>query len=237
MRAVNIVGFKNTGKTTLCASVIRELAALGIPASSLKFTHQAGLDKSSTDTAKLLEVSPAVGAIGESESAIFWRERKPFMDMLPLLGQDMLVVEGGKTLGVMGRIVIARDAEEARRLGAGQDGLAFAVYGPEGVDGVPAVSDVRELARIVSERSFLLPGLDCGGCGRENCRQLAVEIVSGAASPADCTAVGGELSITVNGAPLPLNPFVGRILQAGIAAMLGQLKGYAPGETVISLKQ
>lgn len=236
MRAVNIVGFKNTGKTTLCVGIIRELAALGIPAASLKFTHQAGLDKSSTDTAKLLEVSPAVAAIGEAESAVFWRERRHFMDLVPLLGQEMLVVEGGKPIGVMGRVVIARDADEARRLGAGQGGLAFAVYGPEGVDGVPAVNDVRRLAEIVAERSFLLPGLDCGGCGRDDCRQLAAEIVSGSASPADCTAVGGELSITVNGAPLALNPFVGRILQAGIEAMLGQLKGYSPGEAVIRLK-
>jgi molybdopterin-guanine dinucleotide biosynthesis protein B len=236
MRAVNIVGFKDTGKTTLCAEIIRELASMGIQAGSLKFTHQAGLDKPGTDTSKLLEVSPAVAAIGESESAIFWKQKRSFADMLPLFGLDMLVVEGGKDLGVMPRIVIARDAAEARSLGAGEPGLALAVFGPVGVGKVPAVNDIRKLAEIVSERAFLLPGLDCGGCGRTDCRELAMEIVGGKAHVSDCTAMGGDISVTVNGAPLGVNPFVSRILRAGIVAMLGELKGYAPGDTVIRLK-
>jgi len=236
MRAVNIVGYKDTGKTTLCAEIIRELSAMGIQAGSLKFTHQAGLDKTGTDTSKLLEVSPAVAAIGESESAIFWKQKRSVTDMFPLLGQDMLVVEGGKDLGIMPRVVIARDAAEARSLGAGEQGLALAVFGPESVDQTPAVNDIRELAEIVSERAFLLPGLDCGGCGRTDCRELALEIVSGRAKLSDCTSMGGDISITVNGAPLGVNPFVSRILRAGIAAMLCELKGYVPGDTVIKLK-
>ncbi|MBI4803908.1 MAG: molybdopterin-guanine dinucleotide biosynthesis protein MobB [Desulfovibrio sp.] len=236
MRAVNIVGFKDTGKTTLCAGIIRELAAMGMQAGSLKFTHQAGLDKPGTDTSKLLEVSPAVAAIGESESAIFWKRKRSFAEMLPLLGHDLLVVEGGKDLGVMPRIVIARDAAEARTLGAGEPGLALAVFGPEGVDQTPAVNDIRKLAEMIIERAFLLPGLDCGGCGRSDCRELAMEIVGGKARVSDCTAMGGDISVMVNGAPLGVNPFVSRILRAGIVAMLGELKGYAPGDTVITLK-
>jgi len=237
MRAVNIVGFKDTGKTTLCVTLIRELMALGITAGALKLTHQAGLDKPGTDTAKLFEVSPAVAAIGSSESALFWRGKKSLADMLPLLGQEMLVVEGGKTLTVMPRIVIARNRAEAQELGAGEQGLALAVYGPEGLDNVPATRDVRVLAQIVSERAFLLPGLDCGACGRADCRALAVDIVAGRASISDCAAMSGELSITVNGAPLALNPFVARIFRAGITAMLRELKGYSPGEIRISLSE
>jgi len=236
MRAVNIVGFKNTGKTTLCVELLRELAALGVDAAALKFTHQATLDKPGTDTAKLFEASPVVAAIGGSESALFWRAKKSLADMLPLLGREMLVVEGGKSLAVMPRIVIAQSEAQARELSAGAGGLALAVYGPGGVDGIPAVRDVQELARMVSERAFLLPGLDCGACGRTDCRALAVQIVAGEASASECAAQAGEMSITVNGAPLPLNPFVARIFRAGITAMLRELKGYAPGDVHISLK-
>ena len=236
MRAVNIVGFKDTGKTTLCVNLIAELAAQGVEAASLKFTHQAGLDKQNTDTAKLLAVSPAVGAIGEGESAMFWRGKRHLDQMLPLLGRDMIVVEGGKDLTVMPRVVIAANAAQARDLGAGEGGLAIAVYGPEGVDGVPAVQDMAALARLVNERAFLLPGLDCGGCGQADCRELAAGIVSGAVGVEGCTSLGGNLEITVNGAPLGLNPFVGRMLQAGLAGMLGTLKGVTPGEVVITMK-
>jgi len=236
MRAVNIVGFKNTGKTTLCVEVIRALSGLGVTAASCKFTHQAGLDKSGTDTDRLLEVAPVAAAVGASESAVFWRGRKSLAQLLPLLGQEMLVVEGGKALGVMPRVVIAGSGAEARELGAGTGGLAVAVYGPEGVDAVPAVTDLSSLARIVNEKAFLLPGLDCGGCGRADCRELAVDIVAGKASTDECVSVAGELTIEVGGAPLPLNPFVARILKAGISAMLAELKGYGPGETVIRMK-
>lgn len=236
MRAVNVVGFKDTGKTTLAAGLLRELASLGMAPAALKFTHQAGLDKPGTDTAKLLAQAVASAAIGEGESAVFWREKKHLRDMLALLGGEMVVVEGGKNLGVMPRVVIAADAAQARELGAGQGGLALAVYGPEGVDGVPAVRDVAALARLVRERAFLLPGLDCGGCGRADCRALAVEIVAGVAAPEACTAQGGSLSISLNGTPLGLNPFVARILQAGIRGMLAELKGFVPGEVVITLK-
>jgi len=236
MRAVNVVGFKDTGKTTLAAGLLRELTALGLAPAALKFTHQAGLDKPGTDTAKLLAQATASAAIGEGESAVFWREKKHLRDMLALLGSETVVVEGGKDLGVMPRIVIAADAAQARELGAGEGGLALAVHGPEGVDKVPALRDVAALARLAAERAFLLPGLDCGGCGRPCCRDLAVEIVAGAASPEACTAQGGAISVTQNGVPLGLNPFVARILQAGIRAMLAELKGAVPGETVITLR-
>ena len=236
MRAVNIVGFKDTGKTTLCVELIRELTAVGIQAAALKFTHQTELDKPGTDTAKLFEVSPAVAAVGGHESAIFWRAGKSLADMLPLLGQEMLVAEGGKSLTVMPRIVIARSGAEARELGAGDNGLALAVYGPEGVDGTPPVRDAKELARRVSGRAFLLPGLDCGACGWTDCRALAVEIVAGRADASECVALVGEMSVTVNGAALALNPFVARILRAGLTAMLRELKGYAAGDIHISLR-
>lgn len=236
MRAVNIVGFKNSGKTSLAVALVRELAEQGIRAAALKYTHQAGLDKAGTDTAKLLEVADAVGAIGEGESAMFWRGRRHLDSLLPLLGAQFVVVEGGKPLTVLPRIVIADTAEDARALGAEPGGLALAVFGRAVVEGVPAVGDIPALARLVAARAFLLPGLDCGGCGRPDCRALAAEIVAGTATVADCVALGGELTITADGAPLALNPFVSRMLLAGIKGMLGELKGYSPGEVVIRLQ-
>ena len=235
MRAVNIVGYKDTGKTTLCVKLLAALAAKGVDAASLKFTHQAGLDKSGTDTAALLEVCHAAGAVGHAESAVFWRGARPLQDILPLLGRGMVIVEGGKELGVMPRVVIARDGAQARELGAGKGGLALAVYGPEGVDHTPALTDMEALVTLVLERSFLLPGLDCAGCGRPDCRSLASAIVAGEASAQECVALGGALTIEVAGTPLAINPFVERILRAGIRGMLEQLKGYVPGETVIKL--
>ena len=236
MRAVNIVGFKNSGKTSLAVALIRELTVQGIQAAAMKFTHQDGLDKAGTDTAKLLDVASAVGAMGEKESAMFWKGGRHFDTLLPLLGAEFVVVEGGKPLTVLPRIVIAGNPEEARALGAEPGGLALAVYGQARVEGVPMVNDMAALAKLAAQRAFLLPGLDCGACGRPDCRALAGEIVAGSAAASDCAALGGVLTIEVNGVPLALNPFVSRILASGIKGMLGELKGYAPGEAVIRLQ-
>jgi molybdopterin-guanine dinucleotide biosynthesis protein B len=62
---------------------------------------------------------------------------------------------------------------------------------------------------------------------------MAARIVAKEATPADCQAVHESFRVTVGGAPLAMNPFVERLLAAGIKAMLAQLKGFSPGRVEI----
>ena len=231
MRAVSLVGYKKSGKTTLAVDLARELTARGLAVSAAKFSHHA-LDKTDTDTAKLAEVCVAVAGFDPDSTALFWRGQKFLPDLIPLMRADVLVVEGGKSLGWLPRVLLLRSPGEAPEL---TPELALGVWSPQGMIAAPgmhAIGSVGELADTVLTRGFALPGLDCGACGHAECRGLAAEIVAGRAAPKDCKARGGGLTVRVGEAEMALNPFTASVVRGAIEGMLSQLKGYAPGQPI-----
>ena len=232
MLAIAVVGYKKSGKTTLAMELAQALKEMGLSVTLAKHSHHGFDEKPETDTARFREHADMVIGFSPGGSFVSWPTERPLADLLPLVNTDILVLEGGKTLGIMPRIIIAPDQATASDL---DPDLALAVYGDTALDGVMATRDIKGLARFAAKGGFLLPGLDCGGCGRENCRALAVEIVAGKATLADCAAQNGQLAITINGQPLALNPFIERMLRGGIVGMLRELKGFAPGPVDIHL--
>ena len=233
MRAIAVVGYKKSGKTTLALELTQALKQQGLSVTLVKHSHHGFDEKAETDTARFRQHADMVMGFSPGGSFVSWPGERSLADLLPLVDTDFLVLEGGKTLGLMPRIIIANDEETARNL---DPELALAVYGEHALDELMATLDVHGLARIAANGGFLLPGLDCGACGRKDCRGLAADIVAGEASVDDCKALHGNISITVGGKPLPLNPFVERILQSGIKGMLSELKGFGPGAVDIHLE-
>lgn len=235
MRAIQIIGFKKSGKTSLALDLALELKRRGVNVACAKFTSH-GLDKADTDTARMLEQGVPVAGLGKDDAAVFWPEGRKLTDLVPLLRAEVLVVEGGKTLGFMPRVLALREgdpATEAVELGAD---LALGSYGPVRAPGLTGLETVAQVADLVLEKGFILPGLNCGACGREDCRGLAVEIVAGEATFDDCAASRPGLEIKVNGQVMALNPFVDRIISASIAGMIKELRGWTPGPVEIRLE-
>ena len=239
--AVAVVGLKDTGKTTLCLELAKALQAKGRKVAMAKFSASGFDEPAQTDTAQFKTVAQAVLGLSEKESFVSWphgpQGRIPLQWLAPLaMGgpyrADLLLVEGGKELGMLPRIVLADTAEDTEALSAG---LAMAVLPTRPDASRSDIPGADELADLVLERGFLLPGLDCSACGREDCAGLARDIVAGKAAPEDCVTRQAGMSITVDGRSLDLNPFVERILAAGLRGMLGELKGFGPGRIEISL--
>jgi len=232
MKAIALIGNKKSGKTSLALELCSHLTSQGLRVAGAKFSSH-GFERPDTDTSRLADHAQAVVGISPRESLLIWPKKRFLMDLIPLLEADVLVIEGGRGQEVCPRILLPK--------GPGQDDraldhdLALASWKRD-TDHLPVVHNVQEVAELVMNRGFLLPGLDCGSCGREDCGQLARDIVHGKASIADCQAQQGALSIRVNGQPLGLNPFVESIIAGSIQGMLGQLKGYAPGRIDISLE-
>lgn len=104
MNVIGIVGWKNSGKTTLASAVIRELSARGLAVSSVKHAHHlVDVDQPGTDSYKHREAgAQEVILAGGQRFAIMHELRgakEPTLDeLLARLGPcDWVVVEGFKT--------------------------------------------------------------------------------------------------------------------------------------------
>ena len=69
MIAVNVVGFKNSGKTTLAVKLAAALAKRGRRVAGAKFAH-CHFDRENADTAKLADVCRAVAGISPDEAIV-----------------------------------------------------------------------------------------------------------------------------------------------------------------------
>ncbi len=230
MKGINSVGFKKSGKTTTLGMLADVLETRGLRLGIAKFTHQ-GLDMPGTDTAWLMKSSRTVAGLGSEEAAVFWSHKRYLPDLLPLMPADMLLVEGGKQLGWLPRILCLKEPEDAPDL---TPELALATYGEISLPGLPHFTpeSLDQLATLVEERAFVLPGLDCGECGFTDCAGLAARIVAGKAGVEHCKAKSSGLEITVNGQPVALNSFTADMILGSVKGMLATLKGYAPGSAI-----
>ncbi len=197
MKVTGIVGYKDSGKTTLTHALARELIGRGHVVAVIKHTRHS-LDIEGKDTAVLGESVAQVAIISPQESALLWKRPLSLEDILPYLKADIVLVEGFKAEKTFPKVACLRGQPDDHDL---FDGLLIAAVlplsSPEGsggeyaADGVPLLDRgaVGEIADMVERSGFKLPNLDCGGCGRETCYEMAREIVAGTGFPEDCISL------------------------------------------------
>ncbi len=236
LKIAGIVGYKNSGKTTLTLALARELTGRDHQVAVIKHTSHS-LDVPGKDTAILGESVGQVAIISPQESGVFWKKPLSLEDIIPYLEADIILVEGFKTEQTFPKIVCLRGEPDDRDL---FDGLAMCAVGPvdyvERAD-VPLLSrdEVGKIADMVEEKAFKLPSLDCGGCGHERCYDLAREIVAGTGSVGECISLQPATEVRIDGQPMPMNSFISGIVRSTILGLLSPLKGFKKGEIEISI--
>ncbi len=236
MRAVGIVGYKNSGKTTLVIALARELIERGHCVATIKHTS-GGLDFPEGDTAKHREVVEQVGAISPDESAVFFRGASSLEEILSHLNADFVLIEGFKEEKTFPKVVCLSGRDEDRAL---FDGLAVCAVGSESSPetAIPVFDSERDLgaiADLIEEKAFKLPNLNCGGCGVETCYNLARAIVKGTRSIADCVSLHSGAEVRIDGTLMAVKPFIGRIIARTMEGMLSALKGFKKGTIEIKI--
>ncbi|MBL7064901.1 MAG: molybdopterin-guanine dinucleotide biosynthesis protein B [Anaerolineae bacterium] len=236
LKVVGIIGYKNSGKTTLTQALARELAGRGHEVAVIKHTSHP-LDLPGKDTAVLGETVSQVGLISPQESGVFWRKSLSLEDVIPYLEADIILVEGFKMEKTFPKIVCLRGEPDDRDL---FDGLAICAVGPaehvEGV-GVPLFGrdEAGKVSDLVEQKAFKLPNLDCGGCGHERCYDMACEIVAGTGSIEACVSLQPATEVRIDGQPLPMNPFISSMVRGAIQGILSSLRGFKKGKIEVSI--
>ena len=228
MKAINVVGFRGSGKTGLVAALARALKSRGRKVVIVKHCH-AGLHLAPRD-ARFRAAGTDFALLADRETLVFSRRPRPLAGFLAGLEADFVLIEGFKSVTTMPRIVLARSAKERRALGRG---LAVATL-PAGQP-VTAGTAAR-IARIAERKAFLLAGLACGECGRRNCAALAAAIVAGRAEPGRCRHLDPEAVLRVDGRRVPLNRFAARIVRNIVSGAVDALKSVPAGGKKVTVE-
>jgi len=234
VKAVGIVGYKKSGKTTLVIGLSKELSRMGYRVAILK--HVSGdIDFPNTDTSRFRSWVPFVSAISSKETEIILKGKKTVEEIMNYLDSDIVLVEGFRREKTFPRIVCIRNEGEEKEL---FDGLQlFSASFMENICDFNIVNDdhMKEMAAIVVERSFKLPNLNCGHCGYESCYELAREIVRAKETIDKCVSLNPPISINIEGTMMPLNPFTSNLLKNTVFAMLSSLRGFKKGRVEIEI--
>ena len=242
LKVVGIVGYQDSGKTTLTRALARELTGRGYEVAVIKHSSH-HLDLPGKDTAALREAVGQVGFISPRESAVFWKKPLSLENIIPYLEADIILVEGFKKEKTFPKIACLRGEPDDTDRGRSEelfDGLLICAVGPAGQvegTGIPFFDrdDVGKVADMVEQKAFKLPALDCEGCGHERCYDLAREIVAGTRSIKDCVSLQPATKVRIDGQLLSMNPFISGIVRGAILGMLSSLKGFKKGKIEISI--
>lgn len=242
MRAIGIIGYKKTGKTTLVVNLAKELTQRGYKIATLKHVlHAEHLDLPSKDTGKQMQYADQTAAISLAESALFFSHRKSLEEMIEYLEADFLLIEGFGEEKTFPKIVCFKENSKAKKLSDGLEiGTATLASSPKSELEVPVfniLEDIEKIADLVSQRAFKLPNLNCEACGYDSCYELAREIIRGKKSPEDCPPLEPETQVILNGKVLSLNPFISQMVRKTILGMLSSLKGYRRGNIQIKIEE
>ena len=241
MKAIGIVGYKKSGKTTLLLKLAEELTNKGYQVAAIK--HISGdIDIANSDTAKYKEHLSQVAAITTKESILYLESKSNLEEILKYLEADILLIEGFKKEKTFPKIVCLRKENEKNELFDGLQLGTASIFPPNTnydffTFNILKTEDIKKMADLVIEKSFKLPNLNCGACGYQDCYGLAQEIVKGNSTIDDCPSLEPSTLVKVNGRIISMNPFIAKIVKNTIIGLLSTLKGFTKGDIEIKIKQ
>ncbi|HUV54542.1 MAG TPA: molybdopterin-guanine dinucleotide biosynthesis protein B [Candidatus Krumholzibacteriaceae bacterium] len=232
-KTVAVVGFKDSGKTRVVEALVGELTRRGYRVGTLKHTAEnIEFDTPGKDTARHREAGAVATAILRQDAAAFFIDgHVPISDAARALGElDILIIEGFKTVDTHARILVPREDDDIPKLRNGLGIAAVKIHGSMfmGDTDLPVVNlaDAEALADIVEEKAYpMLPGVNCHGCGYEDCRSLGEAILRGEADAKQCVRNSVEFTLRVNDETVPLGGFVQRAFKGMLVGFLRSLKG------------
>ena len=154
MKAVGIIGFHKSGKTTLGVKLCEALSMKGIRVGVVKHVS-CELNLADSDSSRYRTFASVVAAASPGEAEIIIKGEKSLDDMLRYCTDcDLILVEGYKKEKKFPKIVCLRSREEKDEL---FDGLElFTASFEEGIADylISSEEHVREMADVALERAF-----------------------------------------------------------------------------------
>ena len=220
-------GRSNSGKTTLIVKLIKELKEKGYRVGAVKNIHSPNftIDTEEKDTWKHTQAgSEIVVAHSEGETAFLvnrdMNPRKTLNIIDSITDLDIVIVEGHWD-DHSPKVAIGDIEDKPNTVLRYKDNydeiLEYAVHG-------------IEVDRVEKK----LPGLDCGKCGNNLCKELANSIYLGNNSYEDCDYFSErKVSLEVDDKQIPLGMFAKEVIAGTLKGMVSSLKGVENGKKIV----
>ncbi len=216
MKAVAIVGFKNSGKSYLVKALAKILRRQGFSVGIIKHAH-APLDIVEKDR-PFYACADTVAIIADRQVSTLRKASLRLEEILAQTNTDFILVEGFKQHKTLPRIVCYNSLKEKKELSCGLE-IGFVKNGD--ISDI----DVKKLAKVITGKAFKLPGIDCGKCGFKTCFDLAKEIVRQKQKPSACVYSNSKARLWLDDKPIFLNFFVEDIFRNVVSGFVSSLKG------------
>ncbi|GEM_PF-273762 len=211
---VAVVGNSNSGKTRVGESLVAALAAKGYRVAAIKHCpHGHDIDRSKSDTHRLFEAgaTTVIAASSDKRTRVDKTKRDaPLESIIATLGAgvDIVVAEGFKTSAVPKVLV---------------------------VHGAPPPPLVENIIATVGEGQDRKPNADVPFYGFEEADKLASQLI---AQVFEAGPSAAAVTLSVDGEPVPLIPFISATLAGIVGGFLSTLKGLPddPAEVQISIQ-
>lgn len=225
-----IYGYSGSGKTSLIVDLIDDLREEGYKVCTVKHKPaEISIDQEGKDTWKHVNAGSEMTVFSTDIETDFMLPRESKLEkIIEIIGKisdcDLILAEGFKDASFPK--VAVGDIE-----GRDKTLLRFQDNRGEVIDCIK-----QEMKTTAIENK--LPGLDCGLCGHETCREMAEKIARGEKELRDCQILGKKqkLELVVDGEKIPLENFPANIIKYGLRGMLETLKGVNKDIQHISLK-
>lgn len=148
---IQVVGYKNSGKTTLVAKMVRMLSEAGYAVGTVKHDgHRFDIDKEGTDTWKHREAGASMTAITSSERTVLMEEKSSELDDMirRMLAMDAIIVEGFKEADYP-KVVMIRSAEDVELVQRLRQVVVVVTWVPELSFPVPTFS-IQQTDQLVA---------------------------------------------------------------------------------------
>ncbi|XRP97147.1 molybdopterin-guanine dinucleotide biosynthesis protein B [Methanocaldococcus sp. 16A] len=224
MRVIGVIGYKDSGKTTLIEEILKQsdkkIAVIKHAGEDIE------VDREKTDTYRLSNAGAKVTVLSTDSKTVFFTGKMDLENILAELSDydiDFVIIEGFK--------------EALKRLNIPKIVMLKDKEGSELIDEHTAMViedynyNIDDVLKIIYEKATIpTMNLNCKHCGY-NCKTFVKAVVKGEAKWDDCVLAKG-IKIIVDGKIIPAVPFVSKIVGNTIKAMVESLKGVDNPKTI-----
>lgn len=240
LRAIAVVGYRKSGKTTVVEGLVKELVRRGYKVGTVKHVREKGfsIDQQGKDTWRHAQAGAStVICIAPREVATISRRPAKLEEVLRALrGLDFVIIEGFRKASGIPKVAVARSISEARELA---DEFTVACVGHR-KPWLPLFKhdEAKKLADLLEQRvPPLLPGIDCRRCGYQSCKEFSLAVIAGRERWNGCPALRERVVLTVDGRRVHLNPFIQELISGTLDGMLSALKGVKGKEIELKVRR